>query len=227
MQYKNLLLITSRKGSVRVKNKNIYKVNQIPLISYTLEYAKKHVTKDCIAFTSTDCSISKKLSIKFKIPVLNRKKKLANNTISHFHVIKDVVESLNKKNIFFEYLTLLQPTSPIRENNLIKNAIKILDKNKSFSSLIEVAKLQHYTGEVTKKNAWLPHYFDKRSQEIPPSYVPTGNIFVFRIKETFMINSFYGKKTYSLINFSRRWVNIDYIEDLMFFRSIINGEKEI
>ena len=62
MNYKNLLLITSRKGSVRIKNKNIYKVNKIPLISYTLSYAKKHVSKYCIAYTSTDYEESKKLS---------------------------------------------------------------------------------------------------------------------------------------------------------------------
>ena len=227
MNYKNLLLITSRKGSVRIKNKNIYKVNKIPLISYTLSYAKKHVSKYCIAYTSTDCEESKKLSLKQQIPTLSRKKKLANNTVSHFNVIRDAIDQLNKKNIYFEYLTLLQPTSPLRNENLIKNSIKILDKNKSFSSLIELVKIQNYTGKIKKNNVWVPDYFDKRSQDIPKSYMPTGNIFVFRISKTFMVDSFYGKKTYSLINNSRKWVNIDYVEDLMFFRSILNGEKHI
>ena len=148
MNYKNLLLITSRKGSVRIKNKNIYKVNKIPLISYTLSYAKKHVSKYCIAYTSTDCEESKKLSLKHQIPTLSRKKKLANNTVSHFNVIRDAIDQLNKKNIYFEYLTLLQPTSPLRNVNLIKNSIKILDKNKSFSSLIELVKIQNYTGKI-------------------------------------------------------------------------------
>ena len=38
---KNLIIIPARKGSKRIKNKNLYKVNKKPLIYWTINLAKK------------------------------------------------------------------------------------------------------------------------------------------------------------------------------------------
>ena len=74
----------------------------------------------------------------------------------------------------------MQPTSPLRQLDLVKKAINILDKKKDFDSLIHVAKDQTYTGKVIN-NMWVPDYsLNKRSQDIKNKFTPTGNIFVYR-----------------------------------------------
>ena len=39
---KNLIIIPARKGSKRIKNKNLVKVLNNPLIKWTINYAKKN-----------------------------------------------------------------------------------------------------------------------------------------------------------------------------------------
>ena len=41
MLKKNLIIIPARKGSKRIKNKNLIKVLNKPLITWTINYAKK------------------------------------------------------------------------------------------------------------------------------------------------------------------------------------------
>ena len=41
MVKKNLIIIPARKGSKRIKNKNLVKVLNKPLISWTINYAQK------------------------------------------------------------------------------------------------------------------------------------------------------------------------------------------
>ena len=61
-----LAYIPARKNSIRVKNKNISKLNGKPLITYTLKAAKKSKHVNYI-YISTDSLKVKKLTEKEKI----------------------------------------------------------------------------------------------------------------------------------------------------------------
>ena len=60
-------------------------------------------------------------------------------------VIFDTFKKLDKK---YKYIILLQPTSPLRKLNLVRKAIKILNKNKSFDSFIHLAYEHTFTGKL-------------------------------------------------------------------------------
>ena len=65
-----LVIIPARKGSKGIKNKNIKKLNSIPLINYTIDFALKNFKKENI-FISTNCEVvvnlAKKKVLKFHI----------------------------------------------------------------------------------------------------------------------------------------------------------------
>ena len=139
---KYLAIIPARKGSKRLKNKNIKKFNNKPLIYWTIQSALKSKCFDKI-FVSTDSTAIQKIAKKFKIecPYL-RKPSLAKDKSSSHDVIKDVINYYKKNKYFQDAVALLQPTSPLRDANDIKTSCKIFKKLKA-DSLVSVVQVPH------------------------------------------------------------------------------------
>ena len=107
---------------------------------------------------------------------------------------------------------MLQPTSPLRNLDLVDKSIRILDNNKKFDSLTHLAKDFSFTGKVIN-NCWIPDYnLNKRSQEFGENfyqleiYIFTDLIYIKR-KSKF-------QKTFGLIDDKDKWIDIDNQKDL-------------
>ena len=108
---KRLLIIPARGGSKRIKNKNIKKFKNKPIIYYTIENAinsklfnKIHVSTDSKLIKKT---VERKLSIDFM-----RSKKLAGDNIPLFEVYKFVVEEYSKKGLIFDEIWSIMSCAP-------------------------------------------------------------------------------------------------------------------
>ena len=78
-------------------------------------------------------------------------------------VIFDTIKTLNKD---YEYIILLQPTSPLRKLDLVGKSIRILNLKRNFDSLTHLAKNTSFTGKIIN-NRWVPDYhLNTRSQDI-------------------------------------------------------------
>ena len=208
---KNLIIIPARGSSKRIKNKNLVKILNKPLISWTINFAKKLRKKDYDIVVTSDCTKIKKICRIENINFLQRPKKIANDYATMHEVIFHALNNLNQN---YKYIVLLQPTSPLRKLNSIYKSIKILDIKKKFDSLIHLAKDFSFTGKVIN-NLWLPDYnLDKRTQDIKGKYLPTGNLYVYR---SFLYKNKIQlpKKTYGLISDNKKWVDIDNQKDLI------------
>ena len=207
---KNIIIIPARKGSKRIKNKNLSKVLNKPLIYWTINYAKKFKKKNYDLVVTTDCNKIAKICNDEKIPFLKRPKKISGDHISMHKVIFDTLKKINQE---YKYIILLQPTSPLRKLDLVNEAINILDKKRNFDSLIHLAHNSSFTGKL-KNNLWKPDYdLKKRSQDIKDKLLPTGNLFVYRsflYKKKIKLT----KKIYGLISRNEAWVDIDNERDL-------------
>ena len=218
---KNLIIIPARKGSKRIKNKNLLRVLNKPLIYWAIDYAKKFTKKKYDLVVTSDCQKIKKICTKKKIFFLKRPKKISGDNASMHDVIFHTFKNLDQN---YKYIILLQPTSPLRKLNLIYKSIKILDNKKKFDSLIHLAKSKSFTGKVIN-NLWKPDYsLNKISQNIKDKFSPTGNIFVYR-SSLYKNKIRFPKKTYSLISYNEKWVDIDYQEDLIILNSYLKDLK--
>jgi len=218
---KNLIIIPARKGSKRIKDKNLVKILNQPLISWTINYAKKFKKKNCDLVVTSDCIKIKKICSRKNIFFLKRPQKISSDNASMHEVIFHVLNSLNQK---YRYIILLQPTSPLRKLDLILKSINILDKKKKFDSLIHLARCKSFTGKVMN-NHWKPDYsVNNVSQNIKNKFSPTGNIFIYR-SSLYEKKIKFPKKTYSLISKNDKWVDIDYPEDLIILNSYLKNKK--
>ena len=124
---KIIAVIPARAGSRGIKNKNIIKLNKKSLIEYTFLAATKSNLKDI--FLITDCMKTKKISKKYKINnKYTRPKNLSGDKISFIETFLHFNKWLKIKKISYDYLVVLQPTSPLRNYKDINNCLKIIKK---------------------------------------------------------------------------------------------------
>ncbi len=134
--------IPARSGSKGIKNKNILKINDKPLIEYTFVEAKKSCIKS--NYVLTDSKEIQKLTKKFSLNYdYNRPKSLSGDKVSLTDTLYDFYKWTIKKNIFFDYIVVLQPTSPLRKAKDINESIRILKKKKSLSLFSISNSLEH------------------------------------------------------------------------------------
>ena len=137
---KIICIIPARKGSKRIKNKNIKTFYGKPLISQVIQKLKKFKIFDKI-YVSTDCNKIENLAKKHKLEIIKRNKKLSDDYTDTRTVIADAINKLEKKKIDFDIVCCVYPTSIFIELKYLKVAEKKLKKNTTY--VFSAKKFEH------------------------------------------------------------------------------------
>lgn len=121
-----LWLIPARGGSKGIPDKNLKPFCGQSLVARAIGQALECKDSDDIVFVSTDSNAIKEESERsgVEVPFL-RPAPLASDTASSYSVILHVLQEFKSLGIEFERVVLLQPTSPFRKIEDIKEAISI------------------------------------------------------------------------------------------------------
>jgi len=221
-----LVIIPARAGSQRVKNKNLRVVNKKPLVIWSIYYAQKlkKIFKNINIIVSTDSLKVTKISQSLKTKAIQRPKNISGNKASMHSVISHILKKIDKKNKF-EFIVLLQPTSPIRKVSWIKKSITILNKNKKYENLIHLNRLNRYIGKL-QKNSWKPEFSSNtRSQDINNQFEPSGCLFLYKRKNFENLKKFNKRLAYGFHSNELKTVNIDYEEDFVLLNYYLNKKS--
>lgn len=138
-----LAIIPARGGSVGLKNKNMYRLNGKPLLSYTIEAAKKVKIIDRI-IVSSDSKKILNFSKNNSVEAIKRPKNISGSKSTTHEAIIHCLNFLKKKENYIPHIIIiLQPTSPLRNSKHINKAIKTFLKNKNATSLVSCVKVPH------------------------------------------------------------------------------------
>jgi CMP-N-acetylneuraminic acid synthetase len=151
---KVIAAIPARANSKGLKNKNLFKINGRPLVHYTFRAFQK--SKLSLGYVLSDSKKIRNLARRYSLDTnYIRPKKVSTDNTSMIDTIFDFSKWLKKKNIYFDYLMVLQPTSPLRTYTDINNVKKIL-KNYKPKSLFSISEsIEHPFETITKyKNSW-------------------------------------------------------------------------
>ena len=213
---KNICIIPARKGSKRIKNKNIINFFGKPIIYYSIIAAKKSkLFKDI--YLSTDSKKIKKIAEKFKVICNNlRNKKLSSDNAKTFDVIKDFTNNLE---FTPEIICCLYPASPFIKPSHLKRAHNILKKNKNIDLIIPVAEFSNnpLRSLAIKKKLISPlnnSQFNNNSNKLEKVYYDTGSFYMIRSSFINKSKSFFPSKAYPLIIKKNEFVDINDREDL-------------
>tara|TARA_A100001011_G_scaffold399855_2_gene510587 strand:+ start:1022 stop:1711 length:690 start_codon:yes stop_codon:yes gene_type:complete len=211
---KTLVLIPARSGSKGIKNKNLRKINNRPLIEYTFHLAEKLKNIDDIILSTDSKKIVKK-SIKYKkikSPFLRPKNLSLDNTKMQ-DVAVHTIEYLKRKKKNYDYLLLLQPTTPFRKISEVNKIINFVHKN-SLKSLYSVSRSwQHPSEFIEVNNKKEIKYFSKSQdtnrQKFKKVYFINGAIYMIDINYFIKKKKFITKKSVPFLMSDETLIDID------------------
>ena len=190
-----IAVIPARKNSKGIKNKNLINLNGLPLISYSIDYAKKSKLINRV-FVSTDGDNIASVSKKFGAEVVMRPKNLSNDTIMPDHAVVhtiDYVKKILKYN--FDYVVFLQPTTPLRQLGELDKAIRYCVSNK-FDTVFSSMDYKPFLWR-RKRQSIYPVSFDpykRKRRQIIQDINETGSYYITK-KEAFKkFRNRFGKK---------------------------------
>ena len=151
---KFISVIPARSGSKGIKNKNIIKIGNKPLVQHTFGAALKSKIKK--NFVLTDSIKIKKIAKKFKINTqYTRPKNLSKSKTSLLETLSHFSKWLEKKKIDYDFMVILQPTSPLRDYKDINKCLEIIEKSKNKSLFSISESIEHpYEAIIKNKKLW-------------------------------------------------------------------------
>jgi pseudaminic acid cytidylyltransferase len=182
----NIAIITARGGSKRIPRKNIKPFLGFPIIKYSIDAAINSGCFDEIMVSTDDneiAEVSKKLGA--KVPFL-RSAATADDYSSSDDAVKEVLLEYKKRGVEFEYCCCIYPTAPFISSHKLIDSLKRLKKSNA-DSLVPVVRFSHPTQRALlvkegRVQALSPGEFEKRSQDLIPTYHDAGQFYWMKIK---------------------------------------------
>ena len=135
-----IAIIPARSGSKGLKDKNIIDVCGKPLLAYSIEAALTSGVFDKVIL-STDSEKYAEIGKSFGAEIMMRGERLSDDKATTFMVIEDILSRLKSH---CDYFVLLQPTSPLRTETHIKEAVEQFENHYlNFDFLVSVKEAEH------------------------------------------------------------------------------------
>lgn len=212
---KSIAVIPARSGSKGLKDKNIKLLNGKPLIWYSIQAA---ISSGCFdeVMVSTDSEKYAKIARECgaSVPFL-RSDEMSTDKASSWGTVQEVLDNYKDLGKEFDTVMLLQPTSPLRTSEDIKNAFAILEE-KNADSVVGVCEMDHSPlwSNVLPENRCLDGFIrpevkeSSGRQSLPTYYRINGAIYLTKVTEALGTN-LYSDSGYAYIMEQAKSIDID------------------
>jgi N-acylneuraminate cytidylyltransferase len=226
---KNVLaVIPARGGSKGVVRKNVRPVGGKPLIAWTIEQAKSAKLIDRVMVDTDDAEIADVArGLGIDVPFL-RPGELATDDALVIDALMKLIERLAQR---FDYLAMLQCTSPLRLSEDIDAAIElcvrsgapacvsVTDAGKPPQWMLEIAE----EGRIRPLSGW--DGFRKRRQDLPAAFIPNGAVYIAEVLWLCRTRSFYGPDTVAYVMPRARSIDLDTEEDCLIADALLSARS--
>ncbi|WP_027633907.1 cytidylyltransferase domain-containing protein [Clostridium hydrogeniformans] len=232
MNKKILVIIPARAGSKGLYRKNTKNLNGNPLISYTIEAAKKSKYIDKTIVSTEDiefAEISKRYGA--EVPFL-RPINLAQDDTPTIDVILHCIEYLRSEQEYIpDYICLMQCTSPFRDEKCLDEAIERLIEEDvdSIVSVCESETNPYWLKEI--ENGKLVDFISSknkatRRQDLPKVYKLNGAIYICKTDILIKNKSWYTENTIPYVMDNISSIDIDTILDFKFAEVVMKERRD-
>lgn len=226
-EYSILAVITARGGSKGVPGKNIKMAGGKPLIAWMIEAAKGTKLIDRLILSSDDTDIIKVAEEwGCEVPFV-RPAALAMDESLTIDVVLHALDMIPG----YDYVVLLQPTSPLTKPEHIDGCIRqcIESEAKTLVSVCEAAKSPYWMFKKDDAHLLTPFlgqkYLNKRRQDLPKAYIPTGAIYMADVEWLRAKRSFYTEQTAGYVVDEKYAIDIDTLTDFQIFEAMVNDSE--
>lgn len=220
-----LAIIPARGGSKRLPRKNVLDLGGKPLIAWSIEAGLNSKYIDNVVVSSDDDEILN-IAKKYNTDIINRPSNLASDTATTFDAIKHTIENSKQ----YDYIVLLQATSPLRGAKHIDEAIELLEE-KGAEAIVSVCEMDHsplwsntLDNSLSMNRFLRDEVLNKRSQDLEKYYRLNGAIYICKTDKLLKEKSFFIKDKIFAFKMDRESsVDIDEEIDFKIVKVLLNG----
>lgn len=223
-----LAVVPARGGSKGVPGKNIRLAGGKPLIAWTLEAAAASRHVDRVVLSSDDAAIIEVArACGCEVPFVRAPALAADESLT-----TDVVLDALDRCPGYDWVVLLQPTSPLRTSADIDAAIRLCFDRPAPAcvSVCEVEESPYWMFTIDgagRVSPLLPGAIPGRRQDLPPVYSLNGAVYVARVEWLRERKSFISEETVGLVMPARRSLDIDCEADFQTFQNLMENSNNV
>lgn len=211
-------LITARGGSKGIPRKNVIDVGGKPLIGWTIDAAKESELLDRVVLSSDDDEIIQVATALGCEAPFKRAAELSGDAASSADVVKDCLQRVSG----YDYVALLQPTSPLRRAYDIDQAIKLCIDNAAPAcvSVCESTESPFWMYSIGHGNRLDPVVSGSynRRQDLPKIFSLNGAVYIADAQWLIRHGSFISDETLGYEMPRKFSLDIDTVDDLQSLR---------
>lgn len=227
-------IIPARGGSKGLPGKNIKMLCGKPLIAWSIEagLASQYIDEVMVTTDSEEIAdIARGFGA--TVPFI-RPTELASDIATSFDTIKHSIDFYrNNLGKAFDYVVLLEPTSPLRDKDDIDKSIEQLLSKKNAMAIVGISKTESQNPAflVKKDNQdFLVGYENKpvnviRRQDIEEVYFFEGSVYVSDIDELLSKKTFYHERTIGYEVPKWKSFEVDDIDDFVVIEALLNFKR--
>ena len=233
MNEKTIAIIPARSGSKGLPGKNIKKINNIPLLAYSVIAAKECGLFDTI-HVSTDSSDYSQIASSYGAdqPFL-REPDTSGDSSSTWDAVREVVKKYEKIGKHFDVCVLLQPTSPLRTAEDIIKAFELFERNNA-RAVVSVTEVDHpvqWCFPLDETNSM--RFFSKspfrnsRRQDLEKNYRENGSIYIVHTNDILNPDfDIYSAECFAYIMDQSKSIDIDTLTDFKVAEVLMQNNSE-
>ncbi len=241
---RHIALIPARGGSKGIKDKNLQKIGKYTLIDLAIKSCSEidFFEKIIVSTDSKNIFDSYKPETNFDALPINYFAYLKKNIFFHKRdpeisrdrssIYELLVKIIELKDLDFDFLWLIQPTSPFRKQEEFYKIREIMEKAPKFSSIVSIKDVNPnhpdrmflQTGDFIEKLTPINADSSIPRQALPKVFIKDGGYYVFR-KSLLNKNIFLGNHIIPFIRSATRNINIDTPEDLSIARFLWDSKN--
>ena len=214
---KTIAIIPARGNSKRLPGKNLLMLNRLPLIVHSIIYAKTNSAIIDEVYVSTDCTKIKQVALMYGAKVIDRPAELSGDLEPTVSALKHVLQNIEK----VDSVVLLQPTNPLRPENLLREAFEVYN-SKEVDSLFTVSRNHQKFGKIDA-DRFIPfnYIIGQRSQDLEPLYFENGLLYIS--KASLILSDIIVSENAKpfIVDHPFANIDIDTIEDLEYAKYVV------
>lgn len=228
-----LSIIPARAGSKGLPGKNVRPLCGKPLVAWSIEAALKSRYVDEV-LVSTDGEEIARVATQFGANApFRRPDELSGDRATTFSVVEHALEYYESQlGCRFDLLVLLEPTSPLREDDDIDNMLeRLTGRWEQYDSIISLGEVREHPSIMKRIHGddIAPYYEGlkqtTRRQDNPPAYFPYGVAYIVKVPTLLKEKTFYTERCCHYLIKRHQGYEIDDLEDFLCVESVMKHER--
>jgi CMP-N,N'-diacetyllegionaminic acid synthase len=190
-------IVPARKGSKRLPNKNCLELSNKPLLCWSILAALHSKEVDHVTVSTDSAEIRNHSHDCGADSVIMRPAHLATDHASSVSVVDHALEQMEREQLTFDWVVLLQPTSPLRTATHIAEAFDLI-KQKNARGVVSLRKNRHPIewSAPLDDTGFMDKFFERTNLSIPshtanPTYTINGALYIARVDDFREHNTFF------------------------------------